>query len=148
MVVAREPPSVGENNMNAKRSQPQIICFLLSLIAALCFLMLGGSAASNAQEKSDISIVVADVCGDKEIDKDGRFNADTYIDNQQITNYGLPYPPGQHELRVVTLPPSGEEGKYVVKEIKLLKGGVGQPTQRYTPNTAEAKVTFTDRRHC
>lgn len=126
--------------MNVKRSQFQIIGFLLSL-AVVCYLMVDGPAASNAQEKSDVAIVVARVCDGREVDRDGRFDARTYIDNQQVTNYDtLAYSPGPHEVRVVALSPPGEEGKYVVREIKLLKGGGGEPTQRFTPNTAEATV--------
>lgn len=126
--------------MTAKRSQPQRIGFLLSLAAALCFLMLYGLAASDAQEKSEIGLAVPQFCGDREIE-DGFFHANIYIDNEHTTT-SRSYSAGKHEVRVEAVPASGEEGKWIVKEIKLLKGGAGEPTQRFTPNTAVATVSL------
>jgi hypothetical protein len=144
--------------MTAKRSQPQIICFFLSLATTLCFLTLVGSAASDDQEKQtdqffEINEITSRCHG---TDLQGGMGyiipndfADVYLDNQPAQRFNR-IPTGTHNLRVVAKPVQGQQGISVVEELRFFENDRDKPhvdsqtgtPQLWTPNVTDANVTF------
>jgi hypothetical protein len=93
--------------MDAKRSQPQIIVYLLSLATTLCFLVISGLAVSNAQEQNpSLSLATNSICGSTDTtdvklleNVSVLVNGQTYRTDENGSYYSFVIPSGAIQIR-------------------------------------------------
>lgn len=95
------------NDMDAKRSQPQIIGYLLSLATTLCFWVMSGFAVSNAQEQNpSLSLATNSICSSTDTtdvklleNVSVLVNGQTYRTDENGHHYSFVIPSGSIQIR-------------------------------------------------